>query len=169
MLIDSRVPEAITPLGRKRKRTLHDEFYEAIGRFALTWAHLEICLDLLLLTTRINEANRHEPKRLPYQLKAKIKKLRSQIQTISGPQQVAITELLNEICTLADTRDDFIHGGIIDFYAEQGVLAVTLARLLQPSGRDRRKPRKVSAPDIIEVSDRIWELAGRLLDCAEAV
>jgi hypothetical protein len=161
--------QAMTLRSRKPERTLHDEFYAAVGRFALTWAHLEICLDLVLLKTRRNEANRHKSKRLPYQLRAKITKLRSQIHTISGPQQVAITELLNEICTLADTRDDLIHGGIIDFYAEQGVLAVTLARLLQPSGGDRRKPRKVSAPDIIEISDRIWELAGRLLDCAEAV
>jgi hypothetical protein len=160
----------MTPRRRKRKRTLHDEFYAAVGRFALTWAHLEICLDLLLLQTRMNDGNLHKSKRLPYQLRAKIKKLRSQIQTLSGPQQAAITKLLDEICTLADTRDDFIHGGIIDFYAEEGVLAVTLARLLQPSSGDqRRKPRKVSAPDIIEVSDRIWELAGRLLDCAEAV
>jgi hypothetical protein len=51
---------------------------------------------------------------------------------------------------------------------EQGVITVTLGRLLQPSRRPRRTTVKVTPPEITVISDRIWELAGRVLDLAAA-
>jgi len=47
--------------------------------------------------------------------------------------------LFDKITTYADTRHDFVHGAIIDYYIEQDVITATLARLLQSqidSGRN---------------------------------
>jgi hypothetical protein len=106
--------------------------------------------------------------KLPHQSGDKIKLLRSEIKRLPHAQQIAITEVIDGIASYADTRHDFVHGGIIVELIEQGVITVTLGRLLQPSRRPRRKPVKVTPPEIKMISDRIWELAGRLLDLAEA-
>jgi hypothetical protein len=151
--------------GRKPQLTHYEEFYAAIGRFVLTWAHLEICLDLLLL--KIVKTPERRAK-LPHQLGCKIALIRSEIKGLTNDQQISITEVLDKISSYTDTRHDFVHGGMIVELIEQGVITVTLGRLLQPSRRPRRKPVKVTPPEIKMISDRIWELAGRLLDLAEA-
>ena len=161
---DKTAPRATTRRGRKPQRTPYEEFYAAIGQFVLTWAHLEICLDLLLLKI-VKTPDRRA--KLPHQLGDKIALIRSEIKRLTHDQQTAITEVLDEISSYAGTRHDFVHGGMIDNLIEQGVITVTLARLLQPSRRPRRKPVKVTPLEIKVISDRIWELAGRLLDLAE--
>ena len=162
---DKAAPRTTTRRGRKPQLTHYEEFYAAIGRFVLTWAHLEICLDLLVL--KIVKTPERRAK-LPHQLGDKIALIRSEIKGLTTDQQISITEVLDEISSYADTRHDFVHGGMIVDLIEQGVITVTLGRLLQPSRRPRRKPVKVTPPEIKVISDRIWELAGRLLDLAEA-
>jgi hypothetical protein len=61
----------------------------------------------------------------------------------------------------------FVHGSIIGHYIEQGVVTATLGRLLQPQRQPHRKPVKVTAREITEISDRICGFGDRLLDIAE--
>jgi hypothetical protein len=162
---DKAAPMTTTRRGRKTQRIPYQEFYAAIGRFVLTWAGLEICLDLLLLTV-IPDGERAKRK-LPHQLGDKIALIRSEIKRLTHARQTAITEVLDEISSYADSRHDFVHGGSIHHLIEQGVMTVTLARLLQPSRRPRRTPVKVTPPQIEVISDRIHHLGDRLLDFAE--
>ena len=156
------------PRGRKAKLSPLNEFYTAIGRFALEWAGLEICLDLLLLRIRSKREATERKSKLPHQFAEKIAEIRSEAKELDSAHRAAITDLLDEISSYAETRHDFVHGGIIDHYIEQGIITATLARLLQPPRRPRRKPVKVTAPQITEISDRIHGLGDRLLDIAGA-
>ena len=142
------------------------EFYAAIGRFVLSWAGLEICLDLLLLT--IVKTPERQVK-LPHQLGEKIALIRSEIKSLPDAQQIAITDVIDEIGSYTDTRHDFVHGGSMNHFIEQGLITVTLARLLQPPRRPRRKTRKVTPPEINVISDRIHHLGDRLLDLTETL
>jgi hypothetical protein len=160
---DKAAHRTTTRRARKPQRPPIEEFYAAIGRFVLSWAGLEICLDLLLL--KIVKTPERRAK-LPHQLGDKIVLIRSEIKRLTHAQQIAITEVIDEIASYADTRHDFVHGGYFDHLIEQGVITVTLARLLQPSRRPRRKPVKVTPPEIEVISDRILHLGDRLLDLA---
>lgn len=78
-------------------------------------------------------------------------------------------EVLDGISMYADTRHDFVHGAIIDHYIEEGVITATLSRLLKPPRQALRKPVKVTAPEITEISDRISGFGDRLLDVTQAL
>jgi hypothetical protein len=107
----------------------YQKFYAAIGRFVLTWTDLEISLDLLLLTLIPEDDQRNA--KLPHQLRDKIGLIRAAIKSLSNADQMAVTEALDEISGYADTRHDFVHGGRISHFIEQGTITVTLGRLLQ--------------------------------------
>jgi hypothetical protein len=157
------------PRGRKTKRTPHEEFYAAIGRFVLEWAGLEICLDLLLLKIRSKREATERKLKLPHQFAEKMAVIRSEAKELDGAHRAAITNLLDEISNYADTRHDFVHGGIIHYYIEQDVITATLHRLLQPPRRPRRNPVKVKPPEITEISERIHGFGDRLLGIAQAL
>jgi hypothetical protein len=122
----------MTPRARKARLTPHEEFYAAIGRFVLTWADLEICLDLVLLNARSRHEATQRQSKLPHQFAEKIPLIRSETKELVSAQKAAISDLLDEIWSYADTRHDFVHGAIIGHYIEQSVITATLARLLQP-------------------------------------
>jgi hypothetical protein len=112
---DKTAPITTTRRGRKPQSgrdvpglAAYDEFYAAIGRFVLTWAHLEICLDLLLLKI-VKTPDRRA--KLPHQLADKMSLIRSEINKLTHDRQIATTEVLDEISKYADTRHDFVHGG----------------------------------------------------------
>jgi hypothetical protein len=105
---DQAAPRTTTRRGRKPQRTHYEEFCAAIGRFVLIWAHLETSLDLLLL--KIVKTPERRAK-LPHQLREKIALIRSEIKKLTHDQQIAITEVLDEISSYADSRHDFVHSG----------------------------------------------------------
>jgi hypothetical protein len=155
--------------GGETPLTPHQEFFAAIGRFAVTWAGLEFCLDLLLLSIMSRHGNSQQEVKFPYQLRDKIALARSKIADFDSDHRAAISELLNEIWSYADNRHDFIQGGMVNYYIEEGVITATLWRLLQPRGRARRKPVKVTALEITLTSDRIHSLGDRLLNIAQTL
>lgn len=148
-----------------------DEFYHAIGRFVITWAELERYLDVLLLVIfrRLNPHERNAT--LPHQLSAKIRYIRRALRAdvIAPERRDAIFKLLNEIEALADTRHDFVHGAPTHRLLKRGSRTLTFARFLQPSGRPRRSAVKVTAAQINDVSDRLWDLSDDLLSAAEGI
>jgi hypothetical protein len=146
-----------------------EEFYAAIGRFVLTWADLEVFLDLVLLKTRLRREASQRKSILPHQFADKIALIRSETKELGIANHAAISNLLDEISRYADTRHDFVHGSIIAHYIDQGIMTATLGRLLQPPRRPRRKPVKVTVPEITEISDRIHGFGDRLLDIVKTL
>lgn len=81
----------------------------------------------------------------------------------------AIIHLLDEIEALSDAWHDYVHGSIIGQVGTRSELTVTLARLLQPRSRPRRKPAKITAAQVHHTADRLHEIAWELLDLVDAV
>jgi hypothetical protein len=147
------VGEAVTDL------TPHEEFYLALGRFMYEWGHLEIVLDLLLLQT--SEGKRQADKPLPHQLNVKINLIRVYIR--GTDQEAEISAALDGVCADAQTRHDFVHGGVLHHRIDAGEITVTLARLLQPNrAPHRRKPVVITPAEITAAADRVSELADQL-------
>jgi hypothetical protein len=158
---------AVSRRGRKAKLSPHEEFYAAVGRFVFEWAGMEFCLDLLLLAGRSRRKAIERKPKLPHQFAAKIALIRSETKELGSADRATISDLLDEILSYADTRHDFVHGAVIDHYIEQGIITATLHRLLQPQHQPLRKPVKVTAREITEISDRIRGFGDRLLDLAD--
>jgi hypothetical protein len=139
------------------------EFHAAIGRFVLTWGEVETYLDLLVLKLR------KPSKEVSHQLSAKIKFVRDALKGESAPYAKTTLALIAEIEKLADTRHDYVHGSRIRHSVERHTLSMTLGRLLQPRWQKRRMPVRVTAADVEKVTDRLYEIAGELLDLLEAL
>lgn len=149
-----------------------DEFYKAVGRFVITWAELELYLDLLLLVIRKQLDQDTREASVPHQLSAKVRFIRRSLNAhaVATDQRDALISLLDEIDSLADTRHDFVHGALIHGrLLRRGQRTLTFGRLLQPAGRPRRSPVRVTATHVNEVSDRLWEMSDELLSAAERI
>lgn len=135
-----------------------DTLYGAIGRFVLTWSEVETYLDLLVLKLRKSET------KLPHLLADKIKFARKLLEPPNTSAARNVLSLLQEIEEFSNARHDYIHGARIGHSFRSSKLSVTLGRLLQPQWRQRRKPTKVTAAEIEEMTDRLYDLGGKLLD-----
>jgi hypothetical protein len=138
---------------------------EAVGRFVLTWAEMEGYLDLLIL---VLWRNPRPPGEIPHALSEKIKFVKKLAPTYAGVAPELDTILI-QIANHALKRHDYIHGAAVSHTIDERRLTVTFARLLQPPKKPRRKPVKTTIEEIDQLSDDVYELAGRLLDAAEAV
>ena len=141
-----------------------EQFYIAMGRFVIAWADMELCLDLVVLNGR----NLKSP--LPHQFSDKTKFVREiLIPVLSPTHATSVLRLTNEIDDLAPTRHDYVHGAVIGHDIARSKLTVSLARMLQPSKKPRRKTTKVTAPELLAIAGRLREIADKLLDLAEAI
>jgi hypothetical protein len=138
-----------------------ETYYAALGRFVTVWAEVELFLDLLVVILAKPD--------LPYQLSGKLSIIRKKLNVLQSSYVKAIFVLLDEIEALADTRHDYVHGSIIGQIATRSELTVTLARLLQPRNRPRRKPAKITAAQIHGTTNRLHEIGGQLVDLVEAI
>lgn len=140
-----------------------DALYVAVGRFVLTWADIEMYLDLLVLKLRKSQKN------IPHQLAPKIKFARRHLEPLNTSIAQQALRLLKEIEELAETRHDYIHGARIGHAVRNSKLSVTLGRMLQPKSRPRRMPIKVTAAEIEKTTDRLYAIGGELLDVLDGL
>jgi hypothetical protein len=138
-----------------------EAYYVALGRFVTVWAEVELFVDLLVVILA-------KPA-LPHQLSVKVSTIRKKLNGSQLRNAKAIMALLDEIEALSDTRHDYIHGSIIGHALTRTELTVTLARLLQPRKRPRRKPAKITVAQINSTANRLHQIGGELLDLVEAV
>lgn len=138
-----------------------ETYYAALGRFVTVWAEVELFLDLLVVIL----AKPH----LPHQLSGKLSIIRKKLKDSQSPHSKTILALLDEIEALAETRHDYVHGSIVAQIATRSELMVTLARLLQPRTKPRRKPAKITAAQIHSTANRLHDIGGELLALVEAV
>ena len=66
-------------------------------------------------------------------------------------------------------RPDYVHGAVIGHDIVRSKLTVSLARMLQPSKKPRRKTVKVTTAELLVIASRLREIADDLLDLAEAI
>ena len=109
-----------------------DELHASIGRFVLTWAEVELDLDLLvLIPRRLSLRSDIKPR---HELSEKIKFIRSEGAT--NPRLSAFRSIIeratNEIRLLSDTRLLRCHGAAFKYAIKRHNPNVTMWRLLQP-------------------------------------
>jgi len=138
-----------------------EAYYIALGRFVTEWAEVEQYLDLLVIILAKPD--------LPHQLSGKISVIRRKLGASQSPHASAILHLVNEIDALADTRHDYVHGSMIGHMVTRSNLTVTLARLLQPQKKTRRKPANVTAEQITDTADKLYKIGGELLELVAAL
>jgi hypothetical protein len=128
----------------------------------MTWAEVETYLDLLVLRLR------KPGQTVPHQLAGKIQFIRAALQSerATGYAKEA-GKLIDEIGRLANTRHDYVHGSRISFSVERSALHVKLGRLLQPASKPRRKVVQVTAAEIENAADRLYDIGSELLDLLE--
>jgi len=150
-------------VANKLTKSKRDAFYAAIGRFVLTWAEVEVYLDLLVLKLRDPTED------VSHQLSAKIQFIRKTLRSKSTSGAMNILRLISEIEKLSDTRHDYVQGARIKLSFERSELSVTLGRLLQPRSQLRKNPVRVTATEIEKVTDQLDALGGELLDALETL
>jgi hypothetical protein len=138
-----------------------DAFYAAIGRFVVTWAEVELYLDLLALKMR------RPTEDVSHQLQAKINFVREAFQVENSPFANEALKLIAEIEGLANTRHDYVHGARIGHSFKRSALSVKLGRLLQPRSKPRKKPVRVTTAEIEVNTDQLYFIGGKLLDLLE--
>jgi hypothetical protein len=146
-----------------------EKFYSALGRFLVAWADLEVGIDLFVLSVRQNASPTLVGAKIPHQLAGKLHFARERIPKLAILQarKAEIATLLDEIDALSDTRHDFVHGAMIEHRIGRISVTATMGRILQPHGKNRRKPIKVTTKQITETADSVHQLADRMFDLVQ--
>jgi hypothetical protein len=152
-------------MSNKQSQKKLDDFQASIGRFVLTWAEVELDLDLLLLVVRrLSLRLENEPR---HELSEKMKFLRSEGAT--NPRLIAyrstIERAIDEIQRLSGTRHDYVRLAAFEYAIRRQILNVTMWRLLQGSN----KPLKVTTTLVDKTAHQLDVIGGKLLDLAEAI
>jgi hypothetical protein len=144
---------------------LRRRFYEELGKFAAIWASMEAAIDILAIVTA-----RAAEKPPPHNLDPKINFIRKHVPIHATAETAKkLIDTLDRIAALAETRHTLIHGAA---FAEErnGVsFVVKFGTLLQPRNKTRRPTVAFTAEQIKELTNRVFDLQGELLDFAEAV
>lgn len=141
-----------------------ENFRAALGEFVLKWSDMELCLDLLLLSSR----DRNERRKLPHEIAAKLKQLRKHAERSELAQQrSAIIQLASDIETMTTQRHDYVHGAALEMFEKQHPMTVMMGRMLQPKNRERQRPVKVTSRMLRDAAHMAFTYGTRALDLAE--
>jgi hypothetical protein len=139
-----------------------EDFFSAIGRLTISWAHLELGLDLVVDTTHRLKLRKELEK--PRALQRKISYMRASIKQMPLPED-ALTGFENLFSTIeaaAEIRHDIIHGAI-GMHQEGGDDA-TFFRLLRRFDPPRTREKTYSTIDILKAAVEAQHLSGIVLN-----
>ena len=141
-----------------------EQFFGAIGRLTISWAHLELGLDCMVeILYRGFEGNTIEPE-MPRNLQRKITYLRTAFQKFPiGTKAVeGYLKLLNRVQTAAQTRHDIIHGVVIE-QAERSGEAIMVRAIRCRNGVVKKRRFRVTTLDILKAAQEAQDLGGTVL------
>lgn len=145
-----------------------EEFSASVGTFILSWAELELWVDLIVL--KISHLVTKPSGNLKHQWSEKFQFVNKHSHLIQD--QVLSNKLRQQMLKankLVDDRHDFIHAAAVERIIRKNSLNVTFARLLQPNKKDRRLPRQVSAEDIDNLTNKIQQVVDELVEIASSL
>ena len=76
---------------------------------------------------------------------------------------------MHEIDAIAETRHDYVHGGVVRHAFKRSRLIVTLERIVQPPRKPRRAPAKVTAAQLKTGAEKLRAVGDFLIDLAQAI
>jgi hypothetical protein len=140
-----------------------ERFFGAIGRLAISWAHLEFGLDCMVeILYRSFDGKSIEPE-MPRALSKKISFLRAAFRRLPiGDEAInGYIGLLDSIQAAATTRHDLIHGVMVEQVEQSG--EATMVRLLREKKGVVKKPITATTKSILEAAIEAQQLGGKVL------
>ncbi len=140
-----------------------NEFFAALGRLTISWAHLELGLDSMIHVIHHGLGNRQYENETPRALSRKLKYLRKAFKRMPLPEetQAQLADWLDEIETASEARHDMIHGAVIEHSEETG--DAQLIRLLHNKTGLKQKRVSVTTKSILEAAVKAQKLSGYAL------
>jgi hypothetical protein len=147
-----------------------EELFSAIGRLTLSWAQIELGLDLTVLILHHNLSGNEIESEMPWSLKRKLKYIRrffNRLKTHGEAFELiapVVEALVVEINSASEFRHDLVHGFALECVEGSG--EITMARLYRGRKPYERKEFKVSSLQILDQAARAGKLAGRVIKLA---
>jgi len=141
-----------------------ENFFGAIGRLTISWAHLELGLDGAVFEIHRAFGGRDIETELPRSLSRKLAYLRTwvkQIEALGGENADGFLGLLDSIETSSQTRHDLIHGIVTEM--EEGSGKAEFKRLLHTGGRPKVREFSMTTVDILRAATEAQRLSGKTL------
>jgi len=140
-----------------------EEFFGAIGRLTISWAHIEAGIDITISIARHVGGAQVQAAPPRTGLSRKITYLRKWLKIIKEPTFCAAVEkLITDIEQAAHARHDIIHGFIIQ--QAEGSGEADMVRILGTAADPyRKKEYKVTTVEILRAANDANKLAGRSL------
>ncbi len=136
-----------------------EEFFGAIGRLTISWAHLELAIDTIVdIAYHALDGQSFEPEK-PRALSRKITFLRSvfKSEAFSDHDVSNFLTLLDKIKHESDMRHDIIHGVVLERKERGG--SVAMARTITKRRARTVKKYQVTPLSILKASRRAQKLA----------
>lgn len=146
-----------------------ETFFAAIGRFVLSWGHLEIALDFAVNTIYHDLGGNTREAEAPRAFSRKVKFFRRSLAhlPINEENLQTYNDFLNTLLTEAENRHDLIHGAAV--YHEEGASVAELVRLNKGAIDPNRPTVKVTAVSILQAAVRVQRLAATMFEIAKAI
>jgi hypothetical protein len=140
-----------------------EQFYGAIGRLTISWAHLELGIDISVMMIHHFLNGQTITREAPRSLQPKLKYLRKAAREL--PQfslyQTYIGDLATAIEAASEKRHDIIHGFIVSHEVASG--EAKMIRLLRTRYTLEQKTIEVDTNQVLEATILINDLAFRTL------
>lgn len=140
-----------------------ENFFGAIGRLTISWAHLELGLDGMVEIVHHALGGREIEPEIPRALGRKITYLRAVFKGASLPDDAIASYLsfLDRVETASQTRHDVIHGVVVE-YAERSGEASMIRALRHRRGVTKRQ-YQMTTVDILRAAREAQQLGGHAL------
>lgn len=144
-----------------------EEFFGAIGRLVISWAHLELGLDCMVEIFYHGFKGNLTSSEIPTALTQKIKFLRKAFRSLQiGEEAISgYLEFLDKIQVAAQTRHDIIHGVVIEQVESSG--EATIVRAIRNKNRVEKRRRKVTTAGILSEAVNVQTLGAIVLHLAD--
>lgn len=136
-------------------------FFAAIGRLAISWAHLEFSLDCIVEIMHYGFGGKDVEPEIPRALQRKIRYLRTMIKQIPLPADAAqgFQNLFDQIEAAAQIRHNVIHGIIIEQAERSG--EATMVRAIRRKGGVSKRQFKMTTKDILRAAGQAQCLSSK--------
>jgi hypothetical protein len=130
-----------------------EAFFAAIGRLTISWAYIEIGLDMLIRVAHHDlGGDKQIRKDTPTGLKRKVEYLRKAFRRL--PELAAFADrfapMADEIIAASDQRHDIVHGFVVQMISGTGTAA--MVRIMPSDGKP--KPFVVTTVDVMRAAVR---------------
>lgn len=140
-----------------------EEFFGAIGRLTIAWAHLEFGLDGVILEIHRYFRGRDFEAEMPRSLSRKLSYLRTWAKKMPFPEETTADylSLFDSIQRNICTRHDLVHGIVTEMAEGSG--AAVFGRLIREGDGFKVRKFKLTTVEILKAAKEVQRLSGKTM------